>query len=67
MNVPGENLPKVFHYFKEAHPYFDKDVCVLAGKIQVLMLRLNLLKLGQELRFIPWKRVLLKYKTMDFS
>lgn len=32
MNVPGENLPKVFHYFKEPHPYFDKDVVVIGGK-----------------------------------
>lgn len=32
LNVRGEDLPKVFHYFKEAHPYFDKDVCVIGGK-----------------------------------
>ncbi len=32
MNVPGEDLPKVFHYFKEPHPYFDKDVVVIGGK-----------------------------------
>lgn len=32
MKVPGENLSKVSHYFKEAHPYFDKDVCVIGGK-----------------------------------
>ncbi|MGJ7909347.1 YpdA family putative bacillithiol disulfide reductase [Neobacillus sp. LXY-1] len=32
MNVPGEELSKVSHYFKEAHPYFDKDVCVIGGK-----------------------------------
>ena len=32
MDVPGEDLPKVFHYFKEPHPYFDKDVVVIGGK-----------------------------------
>jgi thioredoxin reductase (NADPH) len=32
LNVPGENLPKVSHYFKEAHPYFDKDVVIVGGK-----------------------------------
>ncbi|MBT2707781.1 YpdA family putative bacillithiol disulfide reductase [Pseudomonas sp. ISL-84] len=32
MGVPGEDLPKVHHYFKEAHPYFDKDVAVIGGK-----------------------------------
>ncbi|MFS0863530.1 YpdA family putative bacillithiol disulfide reductase [Fredinandcohnia sp. 179-A 10B2 NHS] len=32
LNIPGEDLPKVSHYFKEAHPYFDKDVVVIGGK-----------------------------------
>jgi thioredoxin reductase (NADPH) len=32
MNVPGEDLAKVSHYFKEGHPYFDKDVVVIGGK-----------------------------------
>lgn len=41
MNVPGEDLPKVFHYFKEGHPYFDKDVVVIGGKIQAWTLPLN--------------------------
>ena len=32
MNVPGEELKKVAHYFKEGHPYFDRDVVVIGGK-----------------------------------
>lgn len=32
MNIPGEELPKVFHYFKEAHPYFGQNVVVIGGK-----------------------------------
>lgn len=32
MNVKGEDLPHVYHYFKEGHPYFDKDVTVIGGK-----------------------------------
>lgn len=35
MNVPGEGLKKVAHYFKEGHPYFDRDVVVIGGKIRV--------------------------------
>ncbi|MEH7744436.1 NAD(P)-binding domain-containing protein, partial [Neobacillus drentensis] len=46
MNVPGENLPKVFHYFKEAHPYFDKDVCVIGGKNSSVDAALELVKAG---------------------
>ncbi|OZU90088.1 hypothetical protein CIL03_02815 [Virgibacillus indicus] len=32
LNIPGEDLEKVTHYFKEAHPYFNKDVAVIGGK-----------------------------------
>jgi thioredoxin reductase (NADPH) len=46
MNVPGEDLPKVFHYFKEAHPYYDKDVCVIGGKNSSVDAALELVKAG---------------------
>ena len=32
MDVPGEDLDKVFHYYREPHPYFDSDVVVIGGK-----------------------------------
>jgi thioredoxin reductase (NADPH) len=32
LNVPGENLPKVIHYYAEAHPYYDHDVLVVGAK-----------------------------------
>ncbi len=36
MNVPGEELPKVHHYFKEAHPYaYHKLLIVGAGNSAV--------------------------------
>lgn len=31
LNVPGENLSKVFHYFKEAHPFAYKKVAVIGA------------------------------------
>lgn len=31
MNVPGENLPKVMHYYKEPHPFADHKVIVVGG------------------------------------
>ena len=31
LDVPGEDLPKVTHYFREPHPYFDQDVVVVGG------------------------------------
>src|SRR5699024_12517947 len=32
LGVPGEQLSKVTHYFKEAHPYYNQDVVVIGGK-----------------------------------
>ena len=32
LGIEGEDLPNVFHYFKEAHPYFGKKVVVIGGK-----------------------------------
>ena len=45
LNVPGENLPKVKHYYDEPHPYFGQRVVVVGasnhvGKpIAVLLMR----------------------------
>ncbi|MBA5630481.1 YpdA family putative bacillithiol disulfide reductase [Moheibacter lacus] len=31
LNIPGENLPKVSHYYKEAHPYAGQKVVVVGA------------------------------------
>ncbi|MDP9349867.1 MAG: YpdA family putative bacillithiol disulfide reductase [Gemmatimonadota bacterium] len=31
MGIPGEELPKVVHFFKEPFPYFGQDVLVIGG------------------------------------
>ncbi len=31
LNVPGEELPKVKHYYDEPHPYFDMNVVVVGA------------------------------------
>lgn len=59
MNVPGEDLPKVSHYFKEAHPYFDKDVCVIGGKNSSVDAALELVKAGA--------RVTVLYRGKEYS
>jgi thioredoxin reductase (NADPH) len=46
LNIPGENLPKVSHYFKEAHPFFDLDVCVIGGKNSSVDAAIELVKAG---------------------
>ncbi|WP_277677933.1 YpdA family putative bacillithiol disulfide reductase [Gracilibacillus dipsosauri] len=32
MGIKGEELNKVSHYFKEAHPFYQKEVCIIGGK-----------------------------------
>lgn len=44
LDVPGADLDKVSHYFKEGHPYFDKHVAVLGGKNSSVDAALELVK-----------------------
>ncbi|WP_349407590.1 YpdA family putative bacillithiol disulfide reductase [Pseudalkalibacillus sp. SCS-8] len=59
MDVPGEELDKVFHYFKEAHPYFDCDVTVIGGKNSAVDAALELEKVGA--------RVTVLYRGEEYS
>jgi thioredoxin reductase (NADPH) len=42
LNVPGEELNKVIHYYKEAHPYYDQDVIVVGAKNSAAIAALEL-------------------------
>ncbi|MGI2327081.1 YpdA family putative bacillithiol disulfide reductase [Planococcus sp. YIM B11945] len=44
----GADLPKVRHYFKEGHPYFDQDVLVIGGKNSAVDAALELHKAGSR-------------------
>ncbi|SDP44494.1 YpdA family putative bacillithiol disulfide reductase [Halobacillus aidingensis] len=46
MNVKGEDLPKVKHYFKEGHPYYKKKVVIIGGKNSAADAALELEKSG---------------------
>jgi len=46
IDVVGEDLPHVFHYFKEAHPYFQKKVVVIGGKNSAVDTALELERAG---------------------
>ncbi|TMW73623.1 YpdA family putative bacillithiol disulfide reductase [Alteribacter natronophilus] len=48
MGIEGENQPHVFHYFKEAHPYFHQRVCVIGGKNSAVDAALELEKAGAD-------------------
>jgi thioredoxin reductase (NADPH) len=42
LNVPGEDLDKVIHYYKEPHPYYDHDVLVVGAKNSAAIAALEL-------------------------
>jgi thioredoxin reductase (NADPH) len=42
--IPGADLEKVSHYFKEGHPYFNKHVTVIGGKNSSVDAALELVK-----------------------
>jgi thioredoxin reductase (NADPH) len=42
LDVPGEELEKVMHYYKEAHPYYNHDVAVIGGKNSAAIAALEL-------------------------
>lgn len=59
LNVPGEHLPKVSHYFKEGHPYYQQDVSVIGGKNSAVDAALELHKAGA--------RVTMLYRGSNYS
>ncbi len=42
LNVPGEDLDKVIHYYREPHPYYGHDVLVVGGKNSAAIAALEL-------------------------
>ena len=52
LNVPGEELEKVIHYYKEAHPYYDHDVAVVGGKNSAAIAALELHWTGARVTLI---------------
>ena len=48
LEVEGADLPKVMHYFKEGHPYFDQDVLIIGGKNSAVDAALALHKAGSR-------------------
>src|SRR6266513_4395967 len=41
-NMPGEDLDKVLHYYKEAHPFYNQDVIVVGAKNSAAIAALEL-------------------------
>ena len=52
LNIPGEELDKCLHYYKEAHPYYNHDVAVIGGKNSAAIAALELLWTGARVTLI---------------
>ena len=52
MGIPGEDLDKVSHYYREPHPYFDSDVVVIGGKNSAAEAALDLWRHGARVTLV---------------
>jgi thioredoxin reductase (NADPH) len=52
LNVPGENLPKVKHYYDEPHPYFGQKVVVVGAANSAVDVALETWRKGADVTMI---------------
>ncbi|MEO1215824.1 MAG: YpdA family putative bacillithiol disulfide reductase [Bacteroidota bacterium] len=52
MNVPGEELPKVKHYFDDPHPYIGHKVLVVGGANSAIDVALECWRKGAEVTLV---------------
>lgn len=52
LGIPGEDLPKVMHYYREPHPYYDMDVALIGGKNSAAIAALELYWTGARVTLI---------------
>jgi len=52
LNVPGEDLPHVRHYFDEAHLSYGQDVVVIGGKNSAVEAALQLFRAGARVTIV---------------
>ena len=52
MNVPGESLPKVMHYYKEPWPFIDQKVLVVGGANSAVDAAMETWRKGAEVSMV---------------
>lgn len=52
LGIPGEDLPKVHHYYDDPHPYFNLDVLVIGGKNSAAIAALDLWRHGARVTLV---------------
>lgn len=64
LNVPGEDLPKVKHYYDEPHPYFGQKIVVVGAANSAVDVALETYRKGAEVTMVirePQLRDSVKY------
>ncbi|WP_235680383.1 YpdA family putative bacillithiol disulfide reductase [Paenibacillus albicereus] len=59
IGIPGEDLPKVSHFFREAHPYTGMDVAIIGGSNSAIDAALELERAGAKVTVV--------YRKPDYS
>jgi thioredoxin reductase (NADPH) len=59
LGIPGEDLPKVTHYYREAHPYTGLKVAIIGGSNSAVDAAMDLLRVGAEVTVV--------YRGSDYS
>jgi thioredoxin reductase (NADPH) len=59
LGIPGEELPKVSHYYTDPHPYYRRKVAVIGGANSAAVAALDLFRHGAEVTLI--------YREADLS
>ena len=54
MGIPGEELAKVTHYYREPHPYSGSDVVVIGGANSAAISALDLYRHGARVTLVHW-------------
>lgn len=52
LGLPGEDLPKVRHYYKDPHPYYGLDTLVIGGKNSAAIAALELWRHGARVTLV---------------
>ncbi|MGH9766711.1 MAG: YpdA family putative bacillithiol disulfide reductase, partial [Blastocatellia bacterium] len=52
LGVPGENSPKVSHYYKDAHPFYGREVAIVGGANSAAIAALDLYRHGARVTMI---------------
>jgi thioredoxin reductase (NADPH) len=65
LNIPGEDLPHVSHYFNDPHTYFDRRVLIVGGKNSAVEAALRCHQAGAHVS-LSYRRASLPEKSIKY-